>query len=116
VNAGSAAAGFFMPPKSKASSLACVASVTPARCTGDGGGVGAISAHSFRRGGGGVGRDARGDAACIFARAITASQSSSSSAGAACDRKRAATLVREFMLSSSQGAAFPYVMKEEPDS
>jgi hypothetical protein len=102
-NAGSGATGFFRPPRTRASSVACVFSGSPARhafgfaiqrvgaCRArKGGGVSGISAHSSRgRGGGGLG--ALGNAVCILARAITASQSSSSSTGAAAGRKRAAT-------------------------
>ena len=45
-----------------------------------GGGVSCISSDARRRAGGGGWLDAFGSANCIFARAITASQSSSSSA------------------------------------
>ena len=102
-SAGSGATGFFRPPRKRASSVASVLSEPPARgafglaiqslgaCpAGEGGGVSGISAHPSRGRGGGR-RGALGNAACIFARAITASQSSSSSAGAAVCRKRAAT-------------------------
>jgi hypothetical protein len=90
-NASTGAPGFLKLPRMKASSVACVLSEPGARgaCRADkGGGVSAISAHSCRCG---SGLGAFGDAVCIFARAITASQSSSFSAGAAAGRKRAAT-------------------------
>jgi hypothetical protein len=116
-NAGSGATALFRRPRMKASSVACVFSEAAARgalglaiqgvgaCrAGKGGGVSGISAQSSGGRGGGR-RGAFANAACIFARAITASQSWSCSVGAAARRKRAATRCsgRLAMVSSRHG-------------
>jgi hypothetical protein len=93
-DAGRSAAGLFALPQTMMSSLARTSSTVRIRCvcsvpivgawrTGTGGGV---TCSSGRRCGGGAGCGGLvslgDDDACIFARAITASQSSSSSTGA----------------------------------
>jgi|SRR5580765_4119013 len=90
----------------KASSVAFARPETqPDACrVGTGGGVGDISDQERRGGGGAGGLGVFCDATCIFARAITASQSPSAAATAG-DRKRAAATCSGTLAPLNLGAS-----------